>query len=225
MTQIIRVASPVIAIDGPSASGKGTVAKHIAQEYDWVYFDSGTLYRAVALMILEQKIDLPHLEKVDWTALVAQLSVQSVNHPDLKLESVGQIASQVAAVEALRVELLRFQRNLLLTLKEGQYLVMDGRDIGTVIFPDAWLKLYVTASIPVRARRRFLEMKGRGIDVSLDEVKKELEIRDFRDLSRASCPLKLAEDGVLLDTSHLSALEAFEAVCHLIDKIRKKTLT
>ena len=216
---------PVIAIDGPSASGKGTAAKHVAKEYQWLYFDSGLLYRAVGMICLDQAVDMSHLDRVDWKAIVDQIDFSVMTSPDLRHESVGQLASQVAAVEALRAELFHFQRHLLDQLKPGQYLVMDGRDIGTVIFPDACLKFYVTATVAVRAERRYKEMKQKGVPVSLEEVTKDLEIRDFRDLSRQSSPLKLAEDAILVDTSHLTADEVFETLCHYIDAKRKKTLT
>ncbi len=213
---------PVIAIDGPSASGKGTVARRIADEYGWVYFDSGLLYRAVGMIILTNQVDLSHLDRVNWATIVAQLNPVVMAHPDLKLESVGQLASRVAAVEALRTQLMYFQCNLLSKLSSDQFLVMDGRDIGTVIFPDAWLKFYITASVGVRAQRRHSEMKKRGVHHTLEEVAKDLEARDFRDLSRQSAPLKLAHDALLIDTSHLTAQEVFQRLCYFIDAKLKK---
>lgn len=215
----------VVAIDGPSASGKGTLARLIAAHYGWRYFDSGVLYRAVAWLYQKQgrKADDPSPE--DWSSVVGQLDDSILGSEDLRRESVGQAASKIAVIPELRQALLNFQRQLSDGLFPMQWLVMDGRDIGTVVFPHAGIKFFVTASMEARAKRRSLEMESRGFDVVVDEMAREIHARDVRDASRVFSPLRPADDAIIIDTSFLLPEEAFAQAQALIDAALKKALT
>ena len=199
----------IITIDGPSASGKGTLAKRLAAQLDYAHLDTGTLYRAVALSLIMQK-----LEPDDVTAaanVAAGLDFESLGNPDLRDEKIGEMASFVAAIPEVRAELLAFQRNFAKNPPGGKPgVVIDGRDIGTVVCPDADIKFFVTASPEVRAERRVLELESRGKLANPAEILKAVQDRDARDETRKISPLKPAEDAHLLDTSNLDIDGAFE---------------
>ena len=214
----------VIAIDGPSASGKGTLARRIATEYGWRYFDSGLLYRALAWLCHEKKIS-PTTSDVDWRSLAAHINDALMKDASLRLESVGQLASHIAAIPDVREALLQFQRDLYTSLPTDRWLVMDGRDIGTVIFPTARLKFFLIASAEARAKRRFLEMQAAGVHTSYEQLLNDIVSRDMRDASRSASPLIQASDAQVIDTSTLSADSVFETVKEIIDPDGKKTLT
>jgi cytidylate kinase len=207
----------VIAVDGPTASGKGTLARRLAAHYRYAYLDTGALYRAVAYRVLEAGADpTDHA-----SALGAAIGLDPAAIPDAALRSdrVGGAASQVAAIPALREALLAFQRRFATDPPGGAPgAVLDGRDIGTVICPDAAVKLYVTADVEVRARRRALELRGRGLPAEEAQVLADLKARDHRDMTRAAAPLKPAEDAHLLDTTGLDIEAAFAAARAIIDK-------
>jgi cytidylate kinase len=193
---------PVIAVDGPAASGKGTIASALAAHLGLPHMDTGLLYRAVALNLWRWGGD-PGSE---FEAVRACDEV-GFDHedPELRSETVSAIASAISAYPAVRAALLGRQRDF--ARQEGGA-VLDGRDIGTVIAPDAELKLFVTALPEVRARRRLAELQGRGMQTSFDEVLAEIRARDARDSERTSAPLTRADDAVLLDTSDLSREQA-----------------
>ncbi len=195
----------IIAVDGPAASGKGTLARRIAQALGLPYLDTGLLYRAVARKLMERNVD-PR-DPLAANAAAETLVAADLKRPDLRTEAVGNTASIVAAYPGVRAALLDFQRNF--AAQSGG--VLDGRDIGTVIFPGAPIKLFVTASLEVRAERRALETGA-----AISEVTEELAARDARDQSRSSAPLKPAADAMLLDTSGLDAEAAFTAAMKLI---------
>jgi len=200
---------PVIAIDGTFASGKGTLAKKLAKHFEYAYLDTGKLYRAVAARALEAGTDLS-----DGTAL-AKLAMliapDELDNPILKSGSVGAAASKVAIHTEVRVALKNYQVQFALTpLKGYAGAVLDGRDIGTVICPDADVKIYVDAKPEVRAERRYNELLSYGEDVILAQVLADLTERDLRDKNRAEAPLKPAANAHLLDTTNLSIDAAFE---------------
>lgn len=202
----------IIAVDGPSASGKGTIAKRIAEHYGFHYLDTGLLYRAVARDVLAQGADLS-----DETAAVnaaRALDAESLSDPSLRNRSMGEAASRVAALPQVRAALLEFQREFARHLPG---VVMDGRDIGTVICPDADVKLYVTATAEERARRRYLELRKRGESVTQDGIYSDILKRDRRDEGRSSAPLRKADDAYLLDTTNLDIEAAFNAAVELIN--------
>lgn len=202
----------IIAIDGPAASGKGTLARRIAAHYGLAYLDTGLLYRAVAYAMLSQGGDIGD-ETV--AALVAQtLDPALLDKPELRGNAVGEAASVVAAMPAVRAALVDFQRAFA-ARKPGA--VLDGRDIGTVICPGADVKLFVTASLEQRARRRFAELSGAGQPVSLAGTQSDLAKRDARDQARAVAPMKAAADAHLLDTTILDIEAAFRAAVDVID--------
>ncbi|RMF72424.1 MAG: (d)CMP kinase [Alphaproteobacteria bacterium] len=206
----------VIAIDGPAAAGKGTLARRIAEHYGFAYLDSGSLYRAVALALLEAGRD-PHDEEAA-VAAARTLDPAILTRPDLRREDVGEAASIVAAMPAVREALLAFQRDFARHPPAGAPgVVIDGRDIGTVVCPDADIKLYVTASDAERARRRQRELAGRGEAVDFATVLADLRRRDERDASRATAPLKPADDAVLLDTTEMDIDAVFAAARRIID--------
>ncbi|WP_334130090.1 (d)CMP kinase [Sneathiella sp.] len=202
----------IIAVDGPVAAGKGTLARRIAAHYGLAYLDTGALYRAVGLKILREggnpsdpAVALAAAQRVEEIALT---------DPALRDEATGEAASIVAANTDVRAALLRYQRTF---AKRPEGAVLDGRDIGTVVCPDADVKLYVTASAEVRAERRFAELKGKGVETTYAAVLADLLARDARDMGRGAAPLKKAPDAHLLDTSKLDIEAAFKAACHIID--------
>lgn len=207
----------VIAIDGPTASGKGTLAKRIAARYGLAYLDSGALYRAVAYQLLEAGQDPAN----EAAAVAAARTLDRASIPDVALRNdrIGNAASVVAAMAPVRAALLEWQRRFA-AVPPGQApgAVLDGRDIGTVVCPKAQVKLFVTAEVETRARRRFLELRGLGHEVSLEAVLADLTARDARDMNRAVAPLKPAADAHLLDTSNLDIEAAFVAACTIIDR-------
>lgn len=200
-----------IAIDGPAGAGKSTVAKRAAQELGFVYVDTGAMYRTIALALKEGGVNIDDPKALQAALDQIDISIcyqDGVQHMILNGEDVsGQIrtneiseyASKSSAIPAVRQKLLDMQRDM----AKKMDLLMDGRDIGTKILPDADLKIYLTASVDVRAERRYLEMKEKGDVCSFDEIRKEIEDRDYRDMHRAAAPLKRADDAVLLDSSDM----------------------
>jgi cytidylate kinase len=193
----------VIAVDGPAAAGKGTLARRLAAELGLPYLDTGLLYRAVARRVLLSG-GLP-TDPAAAEAAARGLEPEDLQRGDLRGPDVDQGASQVAAQPAVRAALLEFQRSF--AARNGA--VMDGRDIGTVVCPEARVKLFVTASAEARAHRRWLERQGRGEAVPLSEVAAEMAVRDARDAARDVAPMRAAEDAVVLDTTALDAEGAF----------------
>ena len=213
-------AAYVATIDGPSGSGKGTIAALLARELGWELLDSGALYRVTALAAMNLQVDFAD---ADALALVAAgLDVQFLPAEDglvillagervgnsLRTEEVGAMASQVAALPAVRAALLQRQRDF--ARRPG--LVADGRDMGTVVFPDAAVKVFLTASAEERAKRRFEQLHQKGINASFDRLLADIQARDERDSQRAVAPLKPADDAIILDSTQMTIQEVFSAV-------------
>jgi len=201
----------VIAVDGPAASGKGTLARRLAETLGLRYLDTGLLYRAVAHALTSRGQD-PH----DETAAVAaakSLDVNTLDSAVLRSRKIGENASIVASIPAVRAAILELQRRFASTPPGA---VLDGRDIGTVICPDADVKLFVTATSEARAERRTKEMRNAGLDVSYEDILADIRIRDERDSKRTVAPLKPAEDAHLLDTTNLDIEAAFQAAVAII---------
>ena len=195
----------VIAIDGPAAAGKGTLARRLADELGLPYLDTGLLYRAVGRRVLDGRGDPKNPATAE--AAARALDPADLARNDLRGPEADAASSAVAAIPGVRSALFDFQRNFA-TLAGA---VLDGRDIGTVIFPDASAKLFVTASPAERARRRWLELRGKGLDADLVTVERELRDRDARDAARTTAPLRPADDAIEIDTSDLDAEAAFQA--------------
>lgn len=199
---------PVITIDGPTASGKGTVAERVARALAFHYLDSGALYRLVALAALEQQVapDAAGALAALATALRPRFADQRIYLGErdvtdaIRTEDVSRMASQVAVHPAVRSALLSLQKGF----REAPGLVADGRDMGTVVFPDAGLKVFLTASVEARAQRRYKQLIDKGIETNIAALRQDLEARDARDASRSAAPLKPAEDAYPLDSSDLS---------------------
>ncbi|HVJ54245.1 MAG TPA: d(CMP) kinase [Aliidongia sp.] len=202
----------VIAIDGPAASGKGTLARRLAERYGFAHLDTGALYRAVGRDVLALGGDPADAGAAESAALA--LDAGSLADARLRDEDVGRAASLVAVHPGVRATLLDFQRRF---AAKAPGAVLDGRDIGTVICPDADLKLYVTASVEARAERRVKELERRGEASDPPAILADLAARDARDSARASAPLKLAEDAVPLDTTALDADQVFDRAVALVE--------
>ncbi|MCX4028789.1 (d)CMP kinase [Endozoicomonas sp. SM1973] len=213
---------PVITIDGPSGSGKGTVASLLANQLGWHLLDSGSLYRLTALAAQIHGVDLA--DEDNLKVLAAHLDVQFVAATEtesakiilegerveraIRAEDISLLASQVAALTQVRQALLERQR----AFAEAPGLVADGRDMGTVVFPKAPLKIYLTASAEVRAERRFRQLKESGFSANIDQILEDICARDERDMKRATAPLKPAEDAIIIDTSRLTITEVVTKV-------------
>ena len=197
-----------VALDGPAASGKGTIGRAVAAHFGFAYLDTGLLYRAVGARMREG---------MDPVRAAETLTAQVLDDPALRTAEAGQAASKVAAMPSVRTALRDFQRAF---ARRAGGAVLDGRDIGTVICPNAAAKLFVTASPEVRAKRRYEELTGKGLETDYDTVLADVIARDERDMNRAEAPLKPAGDAVLVDTSDLSIEAAIAAAIAAIDMKR-----
>jgi cytidylate kinase len=205
----------IIAIDGPAASGKGTLGKRLAHHYGYRHLDTGVIYRAVAKVLLDAGADLTDEAKAVAAAL--ELDPEKFGDPVLKTQRVGDAASVVSAIPGVRAVLVNFQRQF---AADPPGAVLDGRDIGTVICPDADVKIFVIADPRVRARRRTLEAKARGEAANEAEVLADIIKRDERDQNRATAPLKAAADAYLLDNSHLDIEGGVRAAIEIVEAVR-----
>ena len=207
--------APVIAVDGPAAAGKGTLARRLAATLDLPYLDTGLLYRAVGRRVLDANGDPGDPATAERAARLLQTT--DLDRSDLRGPQVDAAASSVASIPGVRASLLTFQREFA-RLKGA---VLDGRDIGTVIFPDAVAKLFVTADLTERARRRWLELNADGLRFDITTVEEDMRRRDARDSERLAAPLRAADDAYRLDTSRMDAEAAFQAalkfVCQRVD--------
>lgn len=209
-----------IAIDGPAGAGKSTIAKRLAKELGYIYVDTGAMYRAMALYFLEQKIDASNEAeisaasgKVDITIAYQDgeqqviLNGENVNGR-IRREEVGNMASATSIYPVVRKKLVALQQKLAATAD----VIMDGRDIGTCVLPAAEVKIYLTASVATRAKRRYDELQAKGERCDITEIEKDIEERDYRDTHRTTSPLKQAEDAVLVDTSEMNIDEVVETI-------------
>jgi cytidylate kinase len=216
---------PVIAIDGPSASGKGTVAQGVAKKLGFHYLNSGALYRAVAYAAIDAKADLENESRLAGIAmnLRAKFAGEHVvlNGQDvtdlLSTEKVGEMASRIAALPKVRAALMERQH----AFRQRPGLVADGRDMGSVVFPDAVLKIFLTATSEARAARRYKQLMEKGMGATMAALLKEIRERDQRDIQRATAPLKKSADAVLIDTTKQSAAEATAQVLALYKQASK----
>lgn len=218
-----------IAIDGPAGAGKSTIAKQVARRENLVYIDTGAMYRAMSLLMLQNGIPLNDAEKIGQECSRAQIDISYENGEQavflngenvdafLREERVGNAASAVSAVPRVRERLVQLQREL----AESADVVMDGRDIGTVVLPDADLKIFLTASSRVRAERRYRELQEKGIEADLKTIQRDIEERDHRDMTRETSPLRQAEDAVVIDSSMMTVDEVIQNILDLIQSRRK----
>lgn len=206
----------IVAVDGPAAAGKGTLARRLAAHLGLPYLDTGLLYRAVGLAVLRAGADPGDDEAAASAA--RRLDPADLADADLRSERAGAAASRVAAIPAVREALLAFQRDF---AHRPPGAVMDGRDIGTVVCPDADVKLFVTAAPEIRANRRWKELQGRGLSAIRERVLAEMQERDARDSARGVAPLLQAPDAIALDTSDMDADAAFAAALAIVDDRRR----
>lgn len=202
----------IIAIDGPAASGKGTLARNLATHYGFHHLDTGLTYRAVAKALIDQ--GLPLDDEAIAARAAQELDLKGLDRTVLSAHDIGEAASKVAVMPEVRRALVEAQRKFAENLPGT---VLDGRDIGTVVCPDAPVKLYITASAEVRAERRFNEMRAKNADADYNEVLDDLKRRDERDMNRSASPLKPASDAHLIDTSKMDIEAAFLEAKKLID--------
>ena len=213
-----------VAIDGPAGAGKSTIAKRVAKEKDFIYIDTGAMFRAMAIHFLRCGIAADDHEKISNAVKDVSVTISYVNGEQqvflngenvtgqLRTEEVGNMASASSVVGDVRKKLLELQRNLAASAN----VVMDGRDIGTVVLPNADVKVYLTASVEVRDQRRYKELIEKGQTADLEKIKKDIEERDYRDMNREIAPLRQAEDAVLVDSSDMTIDESVQAILDLI---------
>ena len=212
-----------VAIDGPAGAGKSTIAKLVAKEQGYIYVDTGAMYRGLAIHFLDKGIQPQETEKVIEACKDAEVTIayeDAVQHvylngkdisSRLRNEEVGNMASVTSAIPEVRKKLLELQQNLAKT----QNVIMDGRDIGTCVLPHADVKVYLTASVETRAKRRYQELQEKGEDCNLEEIAHDIEERDHRDMTREIAPLKQAEDAVLVDSSDMTIAEVVKTIVDL----------
>jgi cytidylate kinase len=227
---VVHEKIPVITIDGPSGSGKGTVAKKLAEILGWHFLDSGSLYRILAYLIERQGVSLAAIPAICQMAQEMDIVFASLQGKDqillekedistlIRTEKIGQLASEIAAIPLVRSSLLQRQRRF----QQLPGLVADGRDMGTVIFPDANLKIYLVASAVVRAQRRVRQLTQLGMEADFSTILVDIEARDLRDTQRSVAPLRPATDAIILDNSSLSIEEALNRILALVSE-RKLT--
>lgn len=210
-----------VAIDGPAGAGKSTIAKLVAKEKGYIYVDTGAMYRALAIHFLKKGVAPENTGDVinacrdadvsiRYESGVQQVYLNGANVTgELRTEEVGNMASRTSAIPEVREKLLELQR----TLARENDVIMDGRDIGTNILPDADVKIYLTASVETRAKRRYNELKEKGEDCDLEQIAQDIKKRDERDMNRDTAPLKKAEDAILVDSSDMTIPEVVSEIC------------
>jgi len=218
-----------VAIDGPAGAGKSTVAKTVAKELNFIYVDTGAMFRAIGFYLLKNSINIEN--QADVSAALPNITV-TIGYEDgvqqiylngenvsglIRTQAVGEAASKTSAYPPVRAKLLDLQRDM----AAKNDVLMDGRDIGTVVLPNAQAKIYLTASSEVRAKRRYDELTAKGETCDLAAIKKEIEERDYRDMHRDIAPLKQADDAVLLDTSFMNVQEVVDAIKKIVEEKRK----
>ena len=218
-----------IAIDGPAGAGKSTIARRVAAELGFIYVDTGAMYRTIALYLLENQVDCEQEQQLEAALEQINISISYINGEQqmilngenvtgkIRTEEVSSMASRSSAKPVVRAKLLQLQRSMAASCD----VLMDGRDIGTMILPDAQLKIYLTASISARARRRYLELQQKGENCSLEEIERDMEERDYRDMHRETAPLRQAEDAVLVDSSDMTIDQVVEKIKELAASVRK----
>ncbi len=216
-----------IAIDGPAGAGKSTIAKQIAKKLSFLYVDTGAMYRSIALYMMRNQVDIYNEEAVSLVCDNIHIGIQYEGEEQqvylndenvtsfIRAEEVGVVASVVSAYTKVRETLLKLQQ----TLAHSNNVIMDGRDIGTCVLPNADLKIYLTADARVRANRRYLELQKKGQDCNIDEIEKDIIDRDYRDMTREISPLQQAEDAVVVNTSNMNIEEV---VNHIITLVKEK---
>lgn len=215
--------APVLTIDGPSGAGKGTISRIVAKKLGWHYLDSGSIYRSLAIALLRQNTDLTQINEILTVAKNLDLAFKCHNELTVMLsgvditaqlgtEATGNTASIVAAIPEVRQVLLQKQKNF----RQQPGLVADGRDMGTVVFPDADIKVFLTATSAARAERRYKQLIEKGIDVNIQQITSEIIERDRRDSERATAPLAQAEDALFIDSSTMTIEEVVAQVLSLV---------
>lgn len=217
-----------IAIDGPAGAGKSTIARRIAKQLNYIYVDTGAMYRAMGLYFIRNNINLSNMEEIELATKNVEISIRFMDGEQqvllgdenvntlIRTEEVGNMASACSVHAPVRVKLVELQRKL----AQNENVVMDGRDIGTHVLPNANLKIYLTASTKVRARRRYEELVNKGIDCDISEIENDIIDRDNRDMNREISPLKQAEDAILLDSSDMTLDEVTSEIIDLFMKKR-----
>ena len=208
----------IIAIDGSAASGKGTLAKRLAADLGFDYLDTGALYRAVALSLLKAGADGNDIDEKQAVRLSASLDLELTQSPEIRNDRIASLASQVAALGPVRAELLTLQRAFAATPPHGNGAVLDGRDIGTIVLPNADLKFFIDADIDIRAERRTKELLQAGQSVMFRDVLAEMQARDDRDRTRSVAPLKAADEAITIDTSSMDAAAVLALALSHIDR-------
>lgn len=218
-----------IAIDGPAGAGKSTIAKRVAEELKFIYVDTGAMYRAMALYLLREKVDINDEQAINQACQRVNITIEYQGSeqqvilngenvtPYIRTEEVGKIASICAANQEVRLKLVELQK----ALASKENVVMDGRDIGSCVLPNAHVKVFLTASARTRANRRYLELESKGILCNLEEIEKDIIERDYRDTTREFAPLKQSNDAVLIDSSEMTIEEVVNQIIHLYGKIKK----
>ena len=220
-----------VAIDGPAGAGKSTIAKKLAKELDYIYVDTGAMYRAMALYMIEQKTDIQHMDAVRsacdaitidirYSDGEQQVILNGRNVNDfIRTEAVSEMSSKISAIPEVRAKLLSLQRSL----AAASNVIMDGRDIGTVVLPDAEVKIYLDAGVEERARRRVGELQEKGETADFEEIKKMILERDYNDMHRAHSPLKRAADAVSLDSTGMGIDAVLQAILDIVaERVKEK---
>jgi len=226
----------IIAIDGPAGTGKSSVARFVAQKLNYIYVDTGAIYRALALLVERENVDASDVKKIleliskleisieeSQFRTVIKLDGQLVIDKDLRSEAISKLSSVVSQHPEIRKELLELQRNL--ALKSNSGAIFEGRDIGTVVFPKAPVKIYITANSETRAKRRFLELQNSHTQATYEEILEAIKLRDLRDKSRANAPMLEAHDAVVIDTSHMSLDQVINQTLEIINQALKNSNT
>lgn len=214
-----------IAIDGPAGAGKSTIAKKISKKMDYIYIDTGAMYRAIAVHFNRQHINSDDEKEIDDAVKYVDITIEYMNGEQqvllngenvtalLRTEETGKMASKISKYASVRKKLVELQRKL----AAASNVVMDGRDIGTVVLPDAFCKIYLTASVEARTTRRYDELKQKGIQCDFDEIKADIEKRDYEDMHREISPLSQAKDAILLDTSNMNIDEVLNEIIKIVN--------